>query len=212
MRVTASECADIRRRYREIENIAEVADIVGRSKQTVSTHLKGQCAHDIDEEPIQPSVIKIDEEDCAEIRERVRDGAGYRDLVDEYEVNYKTIGNHAVGRCSHDIDTQPKEKQPEMTAEECAEIRRRSREESYTEIAKDSRFSEQSLYVHGRGDCQHGIDIEPMRKYFDYSDVDRQQIIDWYYEDHLHVGQIQEKLSNEHGEPEISWIKDVIFS
>lgn len=165
--VTAEECATIRQRRRNGEPVAALVDDLGRSEGTISRHARGgdRCSHD-PEEVGPPVAGRITTEVCAAIRQRRRDGETLAAIADDLGQTNATVSRHSLGGdgCNHDPEevgapltsTQPQA--PGIDADECAEIRQRRRDGETLEAvanALDRSKAAVSRHATGAEGCDH---------------------------------------------------------
>jgi hypothetical protein len=107
--------------------------------------------------------VPVSTAECAEIRRRRRTGETTIEIGADLSIVNEVVSRHARGdeRCSHD----PEEVGPpvfgELTADECAEIRRRRRaDETAVAIAEDLGRSRTAVSRHATGakQCDHDSD------------------------------------------------------
>lgn len=104
-RVTAEECAHLRRGVRDAASVLVYADTVDHEYQVVLAHVNGECSHEVDEPPREPNDRSrdISKTDCQAIRETYRSNpdAEFDDIAEEYDCSTTTIKRHITFRCSH---------------------------------------------------------------------------------------------------------------
>ncbi|QSG04074.1 HNH endonuclease [Natranaeroarchaeum sulfidigenes] len=104
-RVTAEECAQLRRGVRDADSVMAYADTVEHEYQAVLAHVNGECTHEIDAPPREPTDRSqdISTTECQTIRETYRSSPDTEvtDIAEEYGCSPTTIERHVTFRCSH---------------------------------------------------------------------------------------------------------------
>ena len=176
-RITAEVCADIRQRRHDGETVAAIADDLGQTEATVSRHSLGGdgCNHDPEEvgRPVTgdlPRPPGITTEECAEIRQRRREGETLEEVAATLDRSGTAVSRHATGdpqACDHDPEVVGDPVTGRMstglgggtiTPPECAAIRARRRAgQSLVAVADalDRSRSSVSHHARGAGGCDH---------------------------------------------------------
>lgn len=168
--VSADTCASIRESYQHNEGLNALQEAFDLDLDQLRSHLYGECAHDIDTEPVvPPTERRVTPELCARLRERAHDGEDIVQIADDFVYRQNTVANHAFGRCSHDIDIQPAtgETVDTMSADKCAEIRRQYRESQYDAIlhfASEVEYSYPIILQHLHDECDHEVPVKRIEK------------------------------------------------
>jgi hypothetical protein len=103
-------CARVRRLACNGNTPTEIADDddidIQRAESTVRQHARGQCNHEIDEEPITPPYntrhAPITRDECARIRRRRALGIRASYIAQQMGCDESTVYAHENGQCSHD--------------------------------------------------------------------------------------------------------------
>ena len=179
-RITAEVCADIRQRRREGETVAGIADDLEQTEATVSRHSLGDdgCNHDPEEvgPPVTgdlPRPPGISTEECAEIRQRRRNGETLVEVADTLNRSAAAVSRHATGaeECEHDSEevgssvtgrVSTGNRRTAISPPECAATRARRRAgQTLVEVADALDRSPVAVSRHARGGdgCDHDREV-----------------------------------------------------
>jgi len=104
-RVTADECAALRREVRDAATVRVYADTVEHDYHVVLAHVNGECTHSVDEPPRQVDERRpdISQATCQAIRQAYRASpeTDFQGIAEEYECSPTTVERHVMFRCSH---------------------------------------------------------------------------------------------------------------
>lgn len=99
--VLPKECARIRRVRQESDfSLKEIGEHFGRCEDTICTHATGRCDHSTPNGNSNPREA-IDAEHCEEIRTWRREGASFKDIVEQSTISESALRRHIQGECSH---------------------------------------------------------------------------------------------------------------
>ena len=179
-RITAEVCADIRQRRHDGETVAAIADDLGQTEATVSRHSLGDdgCNHAPEEvgRPVTgdlPRPPSITAEECAEIRQRRRNGETLEEVAATLDRSGAAVSRHATGTegCEHGPEEvgspvtgrmSTGNRRAAISAPECAAIRARRRAgQTLVEVADalDRSRSSVSHHARGAGGCEHDREV-----------------------------------------------------
>lgn len=169
--VSPQTCSEIRTRYSYTEGLEPLQEAFDIDVQELRAHLYGDCAHEIDTEPLTPPVEKrLTPEECSEVRRRAAEGEPISEIAEQARQSRKTVARHAFGDCSHEISTpavDPSERAPRnrVDSTECATIRseyKQSDTESVLEFSESREYRYETFLRHIRGDCSHEVSEPPV--------------------------------------------------
>lgn len=114
---TAEDCTNLRREYKasDYESVLDFSTQYEARYETVLSHIRGKCGHDITEPPVEGKnrvAAEISQSTCQEMREAWRSDPRieFADIVDQSSVSIATAERHIKFRCNHDYETVPVEK------------------------------------------------------------------------------------------------------
>lgn len=157
-------CAAMRSAYRQNESatVAGIARAFLTSSGTAHRHLRGNCNHDPDVDPIQSTFDGyVDSDECADMRRAYFEGIPCKRLASEGGItrDYQIIRKHVFGRCGHEHDVEAAETSgTDVGKQDCANMRRAYKSETGATVEDLRRrfdVGKGTLYYHVFGNCTH---------------------------------------------------------
>lgn len=164
--VSSGTCAEYRRKVRQGKTtMTELAETGPFAMNTISYHVSGNCQHEHNEVPLaryeRNSNMKISEENCAEIRQEVRDNPELNivEISDSYSVEHGSVLKHLHGgcACSHNIKAVDKTiDYTELSAETCKLVRELYEDiDNMVKVARKVGRDYSTVRYHVKGQCSH---------------------------------------------------------
>lgn len=170
-KIDSRKCEQVREWLKRQKHPDEVADKFDIVPSTVRHHGYGHCACETPIQPAEPQHARITPDECCKIRERAKEDEAYTEIAEEHGVSRHTVGEHARGECTHEVDEEPKDasglgRNTLVTKEICYNVNRLYWEENchldqILEMVRertDNPPTEKAVRHHIYEDCSHWDD------------------------------------------------------
>lgn len=165
-RISEEECNRYRRRIHGGESPHDLSDEIDTRWRSLARHLAGECDHDSEVEPLDIGELyqhkSVSAETCVEFRRQYHEGdLDALSIADRSEFNYQTVLRHLKGRCSHEVELEPKpvlKRSENIDRETCRTLRERWRSDpdlTFEALATEFNCSAQTAEQHIKFHCQH---------------------------------------------------------